>query len=519
MLATGATFWKDPDGVAYVTIPRGGRTERYRVRSAAFRSVVRAIYAEACPRITDDGEARPGSIADKAMTEALPSLEAMVLRPGTETRVPGLRSILADDGRTLWVDLGRDDWALVRVTRDGWEIVPGADVPLVRADAVRALPIPSRNDAAGALAELQRLLNLRPDQRDEFCLLVSWLVACLWPCGPYPILAIDGEQGSGKSTASRMLRKLVDPNKSPLRAPPKTEADLIVAAAAGRIVAIDNVSHLDPDMADTLCRLSTGAGLSRRRLYTDDDEHLVEVCRPVLLNGINSVLSRGDIADRALVIGLPRIPDERRVQEADLQRDFDKAAPGILAALLNALSEALHYDTGLERLALPRMADFAALACRASRGLGWGPEAVLGAMERNRHAAVEAVVDSDPMSDALRDVLKREGVEGLDGEGEWRGTASALLPLLTAAVSDDVRRERSWPKDATRLSGRLRRLAPALHRIGLEVTLPETGGRAGREIVIRQRSERSQRSTQSGTRGNGNAEYGASVPAAFPKRE
>ena len=140
-------------------------------------------------------------------------------------------------------------------------------------------------------------------------------------------------------------------------------------------------------------------------------------------------------------------------------------------------------------------------------------------MERNRHAAVEAVVDSDPMSDALRDVLKREGVEGLDGEGEWRGTASALLPLLTAAVSDDVRRERSWPKDATRLSGRLRRLAPALHRIGLEVTLPETGGRAGREIVIRQRSERSQRSTQSGTRGNGNAEYGASVPAAFPKRE
>ena len=117
---------------------------------------------------------------------------------------------------------------------------------------------------ADALEDLRRLLNLGADQNEDFILIVCWMLGALWPSGPYPILAIDGEQGSGKSTLSRLLRGLVDPNKAQLRAPPRTEGDLIVAANAGRIVALDNVSFIDADMADVICRLATGAGLSKR---------------------------------------------------------------------------------------------------------------------------------------------------------------------------------------------------------------------------------------------------------------
>lgn len=512
VVKSGAMFWKDPDGMAYVTMPREGRTERYRVRAAAFKSVVRAIYAEAFPRVSDDGAEMPGSISDKAMTEALPSLEAMVHRRGTETRTPALRSLEADGA--LWIDLGRPDWSLVKVTRQGWQVVTAADVPLIRADAMRALPLPDRAAARSGLEALRRLLNLGQDQQDDFKLVVSWLLGCLWPRGPYPILAIDGEQGSGKSTASRHLRSLVDPNKAALRAPPRSEGDLIVAANAGRVVAIDNVSYIDPEMADVICRLATGGGLSKRRLYTDEDEHLIEVCRPILLNGINSVLSRGDVADRALVVGLRRIADGRRRLEAEIDREFEQAAPGILAALLNGLVEALHYDRGVEG-ELPRMADFAAMACRAAPAFGWKPEDVLGAINRNREAANIAVVEGDPISEALRHVVAEHGVKRPEGS-TWTGTATELLEHINRAVADDVRRERGWPKDATRLSARLKRIAPALRRCGVEVTLPETGGREGRRISIFQRSQRSERSIKENAGEKRNADSGASVPVAVP---
>jgi energy-coupling factor transporter ATP-binding protein EcfA2 len=513
VVVAGAEFWKDADNVAYVTMPREGRIERYKVRSSAFKSVVRALYAEAFPRINDQGQTMPGSISDKAMTEALPSLEAMIHRRGTETYSPALRSIEFDGA--LWIDLGRPDWSLVRVTREGWQVVNWAKVPLVRAEAMRALPLPDRAAAADGLATLRRLLNLGDDQDDEFMLVVCWLLGCLWPRGPYPILAIDGEQGSGKSTLSRLLRGLVDPNKSPLRAPPKNEADLIVAANAGRVVAIDNVSYIDADMADVICRLATGAGLSKRKLYTDEEEHLVEVCRPILLNGINSVLSRGDVADRALVVGLRRIEDSKRRMEAEIEAAFEQAAPGILAALLDGLAGSLHYDRGVKG-ELPRMADFAAMVCRAAPAFGWQPEDVLAAINRNREAANTAVVDSDPLTDALRHVLAEHGLRDPDGERSWSGTAADLLSLLHNAAPDEVRRERTWPKDATRLSGRIRRIAPAWRRVGLEVVLPETGGRGGRIISVKQRSQRSQRSMQENAGKKRNADSGSSVPAAFP---
>lgn len=512
VMKAGAVFWKDPDGVPYVTMPRDGRIERYKVRSSAFKSVVRAVYARACPRVTDDGTEMPGSVGDKAMAEAMPSLEAMIHHKDTATHEPALRSLEIDG--TIWLDLGRPDWSLVKITRTGWEIINAANVPLVRAEAMRALPLPDRAAADAGLAALRKLLNLGDDQRDDFMLVVSWLLGCLWPAGPYPILALDGEQGSGKSTASRHLRSLVDPNKAPLRAPPRNEPDLVVAANAGRVVAIDNVSYIDADMADVICRLATGAGLSKRRLYSDDEEHLILVCRPVLLNGITSVLSRGDVADRALVIGLRRIADGHRRLEAEIDREFERAAPGILAALLNGLAEALHYDREVTGQ-LPRMADFAAMACRAAPAFGWNPEDVLAAINRNRKSANIAVVEGDPICEALRQVIADHGVVSLDGN-TWAGTATELLGRINCAVSDDVRRERGWPKDATRLSGRLKRIAPALRLCGVEVTLPETGGHKGRQISIFQRSQRSQRSMQENTSNKRHADSGFTVPTAFP---
>ena len=187
-------------------------------------------------------------------------------------------------------------------------------------------------------------------------------------------------------------------------------------------------------------------------------------------------MSRGDVADRAIVVTLRRILDTARRLEAEIERDFERAAPGILAALLDGMVGALHYDRRVPT-GLPRMADFAAMACRAAPTFGWKPETVLKALNENREAANIAVVEADPLSDALRHILHEHG-RSYDGGKLWEGTASELLEHANAAAPDPVKRERGWPKDATRLSARLRRLAPALRRCGIDVTLPE--GEEGR---------------------------------------
>jgi len=117
---------------------------------------------------------------------------------------------------------------------------------------------------------------------------------------------------------------------------------------------------------------------------------------------------------------------------------------------------------------LPRMADFARLACAAAPAFGWTAEDILGALERNRVAAVQAVIDGDAVASAVASLVQ-ERTEKRPPLGPWQGTASDLLVALAAYIPDDRRRERDWPKDATRLSQALRRCAPALRRAGIEV--------------------------------------------------
>src|ERR1019366_2341618 len=120
----------------------------------------------------------------------------------------------------------------------------------------------------------------------DWVLFVSWLVAAFRPKGPYPVLALFGEQGSAKSTTARVLRALVDPFHAPIRELPQTTRDLMISASRSHMLAFDNISHLDSRLSDALCRLATGGGMAIRTLYKDDEETIFDAQRPVLLNGI-----------------------------------------------------------------------------------------------------------------------------------------------------------------------------------------------------------------------------------------
>src|SRR6476469_2631796 len=165
---------------------------------------------------------------------------------------------------------------------------------------------------------------------------IAWLLATLRPRGPYPLLAISGEQGSAKTVLSKMLKALVDPNMAPVRALPREERELMIAANNGYLLAFDNRSNLPAWLSDALCRLASGGSFAVRQLYTDDDEVLFRAARPLLVNGIEDIIGRSDLADRAIFLTLGPIGEEQSRSETELWREFEVARPAILGALLDA---------------------------------------------------------------------------------------------------------------------------------------------------------------------------------------
>src|SRR3974390_2405677 len=166
-----------------------------------------------------------------------------------------------------------------------------------RTPGMLPLPVPERG---GSIETLRSFLNL--PSGDGFVLIVAWLLAALRSGGPYPLLAISGEQGSAKTVLSKLLRAVVDPNVGPVRALPREERELMIAANNGHLLAFDNVSGLPGWLSDALCRLASGGSFAVRRLYTDDEEVLFQAARPTLLNGIEDVIGRPDLADRAIFL-------------------------------------------------------------------------------------------------------------------------------------------------------------------------------------------------------------------------
>jgi Protein of unknown function (DUF2939) len=189
--------------------------------------------------------------------------------------------------------------------------------PLARSMAASALGI--ADPVVKKLISPEALF--RAVSENDFVLVVAWLLGALRAGGPYPVLAIAGEQGSAKTVLSKLLRAVIDPSVAPVRALPRDERELFIAAGNGHVLAFDNLSGLPPWLSDTLCRLTSGGAFSTRRLFTDQDEILFVAARPVILNGIEDIISRPDLADRAILLMLAPIPESKRRPEHALWRE------------------------------------------------------------------------------------------------------------------------------------------------------------------------------------------------------
>ena len=452
-LTDSCELWHDAARVAYATFDVNSHVEHWAVRSREFRMWLSGQFYEATG----------GAIGGQALEDGIRILEARAVNDGSQHK-PYVR--VGRDGAALYLDLCDARWRAVEIAGAGWSVVEKPTVKLLRSSSMRELPEPQ---AGGMIEELRGFLNVRGD--DDFMLVVAWLVAAFRDTGPYPVLAINGEQGTGKSIFARMIRALVDPSAAPIRAAPKDDRDLVVSAGNSWALVFDNLSIMPAWFADALCRLATGSGFATRMLHTDRDEMIFDGARPIMLNGIPLLTDRADLADRAITIHLATLAEDARNPEDEMLAAFEAKRPVILGALFDAVSAALRNIASVKLARAPRMADFAKWITAAESGLGWEPGQFLAVYKDNRRDALESSFDADAVAVAIRDCI---GVDYPDG---WTGTATELLAVLNGRVSEGVRKSKLWPLTAQSLGNRIDRAAPALRTKGFAVARHHSGQR------------------------------------------
>ncbi|WP_042383084.1 ATP-binding protein [Streptacidiphilus melanogenes] len=384
-----------------------------------------------------------------ALKEALDLIEALALSEAVQP--VHIRVAPGFDGAT-WLDLGRTDGQSVRIHPTGWDIATPdpKEVCWRRTQLTGELPLPARDTDGKGIDLLFRLCNFANASSE--CLAMAWLIGCLGPSVPVPAPFLTGPQGAGKSTAGRMLLRIIEGMSGDLRRAPKDEENLLAAVAAGWITALDNLSHMTPDMSDAMCCIVTGAENVKRALFTDGDVFRVGYRRPMLLTGIDVGVIRPDLAERLLPLRLER-PAVRRT-EAELWAEYAEALPVVLGSLLDLTVQvrAMEAETPTDL----RMADFAHLCAQLDAATG------LGSLAAYR-ASLDDLNDDVIEGDLLAQTVLKHAETIAPGTGQ-RMTSTEWLACLGRVYSGDELRAlpKGWPTTGKVLSDRLKRLQPTL---------------------------------------------------------
>src|SRR5262245_51574453 len=97
----------------------------------------------------------------------------------------------------------------------------------------------------------------------------------------------------------------------------------MIKAKDFHLLSFDNTSGIKAAIYVSLCTVATGVAIEVRRLYSDDDLHMVSAIRPFVINGVAGCATRPDLIDRGIPINLPALTEDRRKTESDLLAELD----------------------------------------------------------------------------------------------------------------------------------------------------------------------------------------------------
>lgn len=452
-------LWHDENSEPYASFDVNDHKEHWAIDSRGFKEwLSRQAFIK-----------KIGSISKDAMADACANISGIAKYEGKKH--PTGRRVMLHDG-AYWIDLSNDDWQAVRINSSGWQVVDNPPVRFLRNRNFRPLPMPT---SGGNVWDLFELLNV---PKDDELLVLAWILECYRQDTEYPVIELTGEQGSAKSTTQNVLRLFIDNNEVMLRARPKTVEDVYVAAHNGHLISYENLSGLSSDLSDAFCVVATGGGYSARTLYTNGEETTLRAKNPIILNGINRVITKPDLLDRSITISCPLI--ERRISKSAHKKKTDELAPSIFGGLLDLFSKSLKKlpSVNIDPAIIPRMTDFTMLGEAMSRALDNDSGIFVNKYIETRKEAVSSAIDATPLGRAI--------ISFIDCGLSHTGTVGNLLNRLNDFEQKaGIEHGDFWPKSPRKLGDELRRLAPALRQVGIDCSVDSKASRDGIHCILK----------------------------------
>jgi hypothetical protein len=424
----------------FAVVLQAGNRHVYNIRSKSFTDWISSKYYAS----------KKAALSDATLKTIIGTLSGKAVFGGRQVAI---HTRIAKTKEGYWIDLCNDNWEAVLINSEGWKVLSGDSVPLFcRSNSMLAIPKPI---VGGSIEILWKLVNV--PSADQMMVL-TWLLECLREDTPHVVLELVGEQGSAKSTTQKFLRMLIDPNVANLRAAPKKVEDVWIGALNSHLVSLENISNLGHEYQDALCVLATGGAHATRTFYTNNEEVIINLRKPIVINGISSNVTSQDLLDRAIHIELPTV--DNRLQSSVVDQDFETHYSSMFGAMLDQFVAALRLIDAIEipHSDRPRMIDFAILGEAVSRANSFPAGMFIDHYKLMRSNGVHRTIDSSPVGSALLSFLQSHTTG-------WSGQLNVLLSALNPHKPNG---EHNWPKSAKALGDNLRRLSPALRTLGFE---------------------------------------------------
>jgi hypothetical protein len=443
----GELCFDEDSGKAYFTVEMKGGLTTLALDSLAFADWLSDAYY----RFSASENAKGVCVNEQVIKQVRFTLSGMAKYDGIRQKVY-LRTADSKGGHYLFI--GNEAQQVIEVLPSGWQILDHSPVKFWQPRTMKPLPVPQKN---GSISKLWEYVNVKDDDR---LLVLAWLLESLRTETPNPILFLTGGQGCAKSSSQKRLRELIDHNAAPLRGAPKSVDDVFVAAENNWLVSLENMSNLSGPMQDALCVLATGGGFATRALYTNAEESVINVKRPIIMNGISHVITAQDLTDRSIQVELHRVD---YIEEAVMNKKWAVDAPSIMGGLMDLFVKTLAQLPKVKLKKLPRMADFARLGEAMAQALESENGHFMSLYTANRSNSIGRAMESSPVAIALCEMVEQQQSRS---PVVFHGTVKSLLDHLAQFKHDSD----GWPKSAKGLGDALRRQLPALAECGIDVT-------------------------------------------------
>ena len=374
----------------------------------------------------------------------------------------------------LCYDLDASQGLAYKISADGYEDIQTPSM-VFRQSATYAPQVkPDEDTEAEELPELVKKHFRLQTEEDNFLFSIYLVTAFLKPLVNVPLLILQGEKGSSKSSVLRRIEQIVDPKTTDIMGAPRNNSDLEIRLNNNYFTTLDNLSFLSKKTSDLLARAITGGSTYRRKLYTDTNEIVLNLGSVIALNGIGLVATEADLLDRAIVFKLRRIPESEIKTERELKESFEGDLPKFIGAIFLCISEVLADAQPIAVQKKTRMADWFEYAVKVGRIFGLEDEKTAEVIWKNQKTVNRQTLGENLVAQCLMELMS--------SRDEYLGSVTQLLGDLCDIAEKNAIKSSLLPGQPNVLSRRLNELKSNLETAGIFFEIKNIG--AFRQIHI-----------------------------------